>query len=117
MFYIYATGSFLEVIGDLMTVGKATISRVVNEVTDTLHRMGGFITMPKNDNDIRCTMSDFYQIAQVPGVVGCVAGTHIYIQAPCDDQESHFVYHKGYHSINVQMICNARKCVANVVAD
>ncbi len=81
MFFItlrfYATGSFLEVIGDL-TVSKATVSRVVNEVTNTLvHRMGDFIAMPNNDNDIRCTMSDFYQIAQVPGVVGCVDGTHI----------------------------------------
>ena len=67
-----------------MAVSKVTVSRVVNEVTNTLSLHGRFhCNAPNNDNDIRCTMSDFYQIAQVPGVVGCVDGTRIRIQAPC----------------------------------
>lgn len=53
----YATGSFLEVIGDTLNVGKATVSRVVTEVTNAIVRhMGKFIAMPDNENVIRRTM-------------------------------------------------------------
>ena len=88
-----------------MTVSKATLSEVlaaisvVSEVTNTLFQcMGGLIAMSNNDHDMRCTMSDFYQIAQVPVVVDCIDGTHIRIQAPCGDREPYFVNLKGYHS-------------------
>ena len=40
-----------------------------------------------------------------PGVNGRVDGTHVRIQAPSED-EAVYVNRKGWHSVNVQVICN-----------
>ncbi|XP_033754693.1 putative nuclease HARBI1 [Pecten maximus] len=50
-----------------------------------------------------------------PGVVGCIDGTQIRIQAPTQNEPT-FVNRKGYHSINVQAICDEKKKLTNVVA-
>ena len=47
----------------------------------------------------------FYQRGGFPSVIGCVDGTHIRIQAPHYD-ENGYVNRKGFHSINIQGICN-----------
>ena len=47
-----------------------------------------------------------YKIAQFPGIVGCVDGSHIPIITP---KENEFVYvnRKNFHSANVQAVCDA----------
>ncbi|XP_056020447.1 putative nuclease HARBI1 [Ostrea edulis] len=49
------------------------------------------------------------------GVTGCIDGTPIRIQAPTDN-EAAFVNRKGYHSLNVQAICDQNGKFTNVVA-
>lgn len=58
---------------------------------------------------------DFFNIAGFPNVIGAIDGTHIGIQAP-STHEPLFVNRKGYHSINVQAICDAKLRVLNCVA-
>ncbi|XP_026325561.1 putative nuclease HARBI1 [Hyposmocoma kahamanoa] len=41
----------------------------------------------------------------MPGVIGCIVSTHIAIVRPNDHEES--FCRKNYHSLNVQLICNA----------
>ena len=41
----------------------------------------------------------------LPGVIGCVDSTHIKIQAPHENENGSF-NRKGFHSMNVQAICN-----------
>ena len=66
--------------------------------------------IPKNNGGRKtqyvkeCTIQ-WYDIAGFPCVIGCVDGTHIYIQAPSQN-EPNYVNHKNYHSINVQVICD-----------
>ena len=43
----------------------------------------------------------------LPGVIGCVDSTHIKIQAP-HENENGFFNRKGFHSMNVQAICNQK---------
>ncbi|XP_039308183.1 putative nuclease HARBI1 [Solenopsis invicta] len=43
---------------------------------------------------------------QFPGVIGAIDGTHIKIIAPKDRSES-YINRKGYHSIQLQVVCNA----------
>ncbi|XP_015778386.1 PREDICTED: putative nuclease HARBI1 [Acropora digitifera] len=50
-----------------------------------------------------------------PGVVGCVDGTHIRLQRPSQN-EADYVNRKGYHSINVQAICDHIGIFTNIVA-
>ncbi|KAK6490001.1 putative nuclease HARBI1, partial [Huso huso] len=57
----------------------------------------------------------FHSICNFPNVVGVIDGTHIHIWMPCND-ECHYVYWKGYLSLNVQIICNHKLIIRNVVA-
>ncbi|XP_052223937.1 putative nuclease HARBI1 [Dreissena polymorpha] len=50
-----------------------------------------------------------------PQVVGVVDGTHIRIQAPSANEDD-YVNRKGFHSLNVQMICDATFWFVDVVA-
>ncbi|XP_031558424.1 putative nuclease HARBI1, partial [Actinia tenebrosa] len=78
----YASGSFLQVIGDTVGVDKATVSRVVFSVTQALiARRDQFIKWPSNQ-EIQEIKNAFFQRGGFPGVIGCVDGTHIRIQAP-----------------------------------
>lgn len=98
----YASGSFLQVIGDTLGLDKSTVSRVVTAVTESLCRKtDDFIKWPC----VEQTREDFYEIAGFPNVLGAVDGTHIRVQAPNSDEAS-FVNRKNFHSINVQGICD-----------
>ncbi|XP_049890978.1 putative nuclease HARBI1 isoform X2 [Epinephelus moara] len=57
----------------------------------------------------------FRQASGIPGIVGCIDGTHVQIQAP-SEHEYLYVNRKGYHSINVQVACDARYYIFNLVA-
>ncbi|XP_041361019.1 putative nuclease HARBI1 [Gigantopelta aegis] len=50
-----------------------------------------------------------------PSVIGCIDGTHIRIQAPAQE-EHEFINRKNFHSINVQVICDADMCFINGIA-
>ena len=47
----------------------------------------------------------WYLWGEFPCAIGCIDGTHIGIQAQ-NDHENGYVNRRGYHSINVQGICN-----------
>ena len=48
--------------------------------------------------------SQFYELANLPSILGLVDGTHIRIQKPSEN-EADYVNRHFYHSINVQAIC------------
>ncbi|XP_046873620.1 putative nuclease HARBI1 [Hypomesus transpacificus] len=58
---------------------------------------------------------EFHAIAGFPNVVGAIDGTHVRLQAPSSDEHL-YVNRKGYHSINVQAICDANLKITNCVA-
>ena len=57
----------------------------------------------------------FRQVSGIPGIVGCIDGTHVQIQAPSEN-EYLFVNRKDYHSINVQIAWDANYTIINLVA-
>ena len=102
----YASGSFLQVIGDTIGVDKSTVSRVVTNVSLALvAKQQQYIKWPKDQQEFGKSKNSFYQRGKFPCVIGCVDGTHIRIQAP-HENENGYVNRKGFHSINVQGICN-----------
>ena len=52
-------------------------------------------------------MTDFYQKAGFPRVIGTIDGCLIPIRGP-DRDEHLYVCHKGFHAINVMAVCNAQ---------
>ncbi|CAG2228515.1 PRMT6 [Mytilus edulis] len=102
----YASGSFLEVIGDTMGVDKATACRAVNDVTNALlSKKDQFIKWPARQEERDRNKQGFFRGGLFPGVIGCIDGTHVKIQAPSEDEPA-YVNRKGWHSINVQGVCD-----------
>ena len=101
----YASGSFLQVIGDTAGVDKSTVSRVVTNVSNALiSKQSEFITWP-TDAEVAEVKNSFYRRGGFPCVIGCVDGTHIRIQALNEHENALNVNRKGFHSINVQGVC------------
>ncbi|XP_069102654.1 putative nuclease HARBI1 [Argopecten irradians] len=112
----YASGSFQQVLGDAICADKSTVSRVVRDVSNALASLESvFIKWPTTRAKKEKIRSAFYQQGGFPGVIGCIDGTQIRIQAPSEDEPS-FVNRKGYHSINVQAICDDEGKFTNIVA-
>jgi hypothetical protein len=102
-----ATGSFLQVTGDTFAgLHKSTVSRVVRRVCLALARkLDRFVKFPETREAKDIIKQGFYEHAGFPCIIGCVDGTHVRIIAPTES-EPDYVNRKGYHSINVQGICD-----------
>ncbi|XDV36144.1 hypothetical protein PO909_005988 [Leuciscus waleckii] len=99
----FASEAFLYSVGDAEQLNKATICRTIRSVCLAIKALADvFISFPGHRRlcDIK---EEFYRIAGFPNVIGAVDCTH-------------FVNRKSFHSINVQMVCNADCVISNVVA-
>ena len=102
-----ASGSFLEVIGDTFgSYDKSTVSRVVRRVTQALAaKVNDFIKFPATRAERNEIKQGMFKVGGFPCTIGCIDGTHVRIKSPSQN-ESDYVNRKGFHSINVQAICN-----------
>ena len=101
----FASGSFLQIIGDAVGLSKSTVSRAVTDVSEALTRKQNEFILWLSPGETQQVKQGFYRKGGFPGVIGCIDGTHVRIQGPSDN-ENDFVNRKGFHSINVQAICN-----------
>lgn len=112
----FAPGRFLQVIGDTLGLAKSTVSRIISNVSYAIaQKQINFIKWPSTEAEVLQNKRGFYDKVGFPGVIGCVDGTHIRIQAP-NENENDYVNRKGFHSINVQAICN-HKGMSNSTAN
>ena len=95
----FASGSFLQIIGDTVGLPKSTVSKAL------VSKKEEFINFPTEPAEVQDVKRGFYEKGGFPGVVGCIDGTHVRIQAP-NKNENDYVNRKGFHSINVQAVCN-----------
>ncbi|XP_060064182.1 putative nuclease HARBI1 [Ylistrum balloti] len=111
-----STGAFFRLIGDSVGISESQVSRTVFSVCSAISSLARqFIHMPVGQEAIRIK-SEFFRIAGFPNVLSCIDGTFIKIQAP-HQNEADFVNRKGYHSLNVQMACDSKYRITNVVAN
>lgn len=112
----FATGSFQRVDGDLHGISQPSVSRCVNAVSTALcRRASTYIKFAADEASQRHVIGQFHDIAGFPNVLGCVDGTQIPILAPRVN-EYVYVCRKGYHSLNVQGVCDAELRFTNIVA-
>lgn len=71
-----------------------------------------FIKFPTQLLDLK---QKFTSIARMPGVIGCIDGTHIRIKRPILYEKA-YVNRKNYHSLNVQAICDSNYRFLSVCA-
>ncbi|CAG2256750.1 HARBI1 [Mytilus edulis] len=111
----YATGNFLQVLGDTVGIDKGTASRVVRKVSLALSELLPVYVKWPSEDEKREIKNDFYKMAGFPGVIGCIDGTHVRIQRPSENEPA-FINRKGYPSINVQAVCDSKGRFTNLVA-
>ncbi|CAI6356645.1 unnamed protein product [Macrosiphum euphorbiae] len=124
-----ATGSYQSPIGNsrYAALSQPTVSRCISEVVEALNHpqiFNEWVKFPKNLNEITEIRNEFYRETGFPGVIGCIDCTHVAIVSPStnlnlnenQNPEHIYVNRKGYHSINVQLICDSKLRMLNVNA-
>jgi len=113
----YATGCFQLVVADLTKVHKSTVCRAIHRVSRAIASLRAqYVSFPDSNDERMQTMREFYAIAQFPGVLGTIDCTHIPISSPGGDLAEIYRNRKGYFSLNVQTVSNARLMITDIVA-
>ncbi|XP_064605748.1 putative nuclease HARBI1 [Liolophura sinensis] len=113
-----ATGKMQLCNGDDMGVSQPTVSRAITATVRSLSSnrlIAQFIRFPLTAREIREKHEAFYAAAQFPSNVGAIDGTHVQITAPTT-YENEFVNRHHYHSINVQIVVDAKYNILDIVA-
>ncbi|XP_026090023.1 putative nuclease HARBI1 [Carassius auratus] len=111
-----ATGSFQRELADRSGISQSSLSRAMPVVWDGIIRMSArYIRFPYDAFDQPNIKMQFAAIAGFPNVIGAIDCTHIAIKAP-SEEEFAYVNRKHFHSINVQIICDAQMRLTNIVA-
>jgi hypothetical protein len=98
----YASGSYMNVIGDAHGVSKMSVSRCINIVSKCIaNNIKNYIKFPMSSGERQQAMYDFYDIKEFPLILGAVDETLIPIKAPSVDEHL-YVCRKGYHALNIQ---------------
>ncbi|XP_031335321.1 putative nuclease HARBI1 [Photinus pyralis] len=94
------------------------ILRCIHEVTECIdnHLAPEHIIFPNTRRELNINKELFMQHFNFPGVVGAIDGTHVAILKPVIE-EHNFVNRKGFHSLNVQIICNSNLRILNINAN
>ncbi|XP_066589340.1 putative nuclease HARBI1 [Prorops nasuta] len=100
-----ATPNSFRCVSDRFGVGKATAWRSVRRVTNAIYSyLHTFIKWPSIEK-AKITMNKIKNEYGFPKVIGAIDGTHIKIAAPKVNSEA-YVNRKGYHSLQLQAVCN-----------
>ncbi|RVE54128.1 hypothetical protein evm_001251 [Chilo suppressalis] len=122
----FATGSYQTPVGNsyIINLSQPSVSRCIKDIINALNNEVIFkqwVHFPRTHQELNAVLREFYDIYQFPGVVGCIDCTHVAIVPPptrgylsCDERA--YVNRKNYHSINVQLICDAKLKILNVNA-
>ncbi|XP_065357795.1 putative nuclease HARBI1 [Calliphora vicina] len=116
---VLGTGSFQGVIAKDMDIslGRSTVStlmwKVINAIENIICPL--WIKLQMSEEEIRNSKAYFFQKFQIPGVIGCIDGTHVKLLKPSEDA-SLYLNRKGAFSINTLIICDYKMQVRAVDA-
>uniref|UniRef100_A0A8C5A0Z8 Putative nuclease HARBI1 n=1 Tax=Gadus morhua TaxID=8049 RepID=A0A8C5A0Z8_GADMO len=111
-----ATGTFQREIGDRSGIPQPSISRTMPAVLAAIMSLSErYINFPSNNDQQTGIKRDFYAIARFPNVIGAVDCTHVGMKPPSINDYA-YINRKSYHSVYVQIICDARMSILNMVA-
>ncbi|XP_036335023.1 putative nuclease HARBI1 [Rhagoletis pomonella] len=70
------------------------------------HVCKNWIKMNYTDEEKRKAKMYFFEKSGIPGVIGCIDGTHIKIVAPKKDLQHLYYNRQGYFSLNAMIVCD-----------
>ncbi|KAF9794876.1 hypothetical protein SFRURICE_005111 [Spodoptera frugiperda] len=116
----YATGSYQRPTGSSEGhfVAQQTVSKVIAQVTaclNTIQMRQKFIKFPRTTEERNRIKTEFYKKFKIPGVLGCIDCTQVAIIHPIIHEERYYC-RKQYHSLNVQIVCDADMQILSVDA-
>lgn len=112
----YATGTFQMTDGDLFGVHQTSVCRIVHRTSEAIAKLRSrFVKFP-NSSEQQILKSQFHKIANFPGVIGCIDGTHIeLLLRPSINYSELYRCRKDYFSINVQVLFDDRLRIRDIV--
>ena len=106
-----AEGSYQHGVGQDFNspVCQSTFSKLFDETLKIMESTlcPQWISIEMNEQEQQEARMYFYRKSSIPGIIGCVDGTHIKIIAPKNDKDLHY-NRKGFYSLNVLMVCRKR---------
>ncbi|XP_067904620.1 putative nuclease HARBI1 [Heterodontus francisci] len=111
----YACGSFQASMADLCGVSQAAPHHCIKVVTDALFRCANNFICFKTDTSQAERSRGLSAIVGFPMVHGVIDCTHVAIRSPAGHSGA-FINQKGFHSLNVQLVCDHRKRIRQVCA-
>ena len=99
-----------------MGISQPTVSRIVKMIACRIAELAPrYIRFPEPQEEEQL-MRQFHELAQFPGVIGCIDGTHIPIISPGGDNPEIYRCRKGFYSLNIQGVCDANMKFTNSIA-
>ncbi|KAI4454138.1 hypothetical protein MML48_10g00000193 [Holotrichia oblita] len=112
-----ASGTYQRGIGQeyILSVSQQVVSRCIVQVTTAIQNTlaARWIQFPVTDNAQNEKKEIFMRERGFPGVVGAIDCTHVAIIAPTIE-EHNYLNRKGFHSKNVQVICDHHLKILNI---
>lgn len=103
-----ATGAYQASIGNevVSSMSKSMVCKVISDLLNIFETYIGpkWINLEKSMEEENKTKEAFFRTGGIPGVVGCVDGTHVKIKAPGSEINHLYYNRKGYYSINVMLV-------------
>lgn len=114
----YASGSMQLVLADTFndTVPKSSVSRIIEKISTALaNHADSVIKFPSTNEEISAVKNGFFNLYGMPGVLGCVDGTHIPIIPSAKFKPPEEFYGRKGCTINCQFICDDKFRFTNAV--
>lgn len=102
-----AEGSYQRSVGKDFDIGlgRSTVSKILTRVLNTMQTKlcPVWIKLAMSEEETHESKRFFFEKYRIPGVIGCVDGTHVRILKPHEDS-SIFYNRKGYYSMNALIV-------------
>jgi nuclease HARBI1 len=105
----YATGDVQLSVASTFRVSQSIACRTIWKVTCAINRRLSYLI---SFTGLPTIKNEFFEMSLIPIVIGCIDYSHIRIPTPAE-----YINCKGYHSVNVQAVCDRRCIFHNVVAE
>ncbi|XP_045505567.1 putative nuclease HARBI1 [Colias croceus] len=102
---------------DIHGMSQQSITNICRRVATALARKAAlFIYMPRTLEEEEEVIAGFRRICGFRNVVGAIDCTHIKIKKIGGESAQYYINRKGYYSLNVQVVCDSRLVIRDIVA-